>query len=101
MDIIETNTTRYIYCNISNEPNASEILYTAYKLRVVRDGGIIENESCFYMNSYTMTIETAEYDVNVTLEAPVETNGRYVTFKITEGIQDLAQDNKLKYILRR
>lgn len=90
MDIIETNTTSYIYCNISNESSNSKKLFTAYKLRVINDGGIMENESCFYMNSYTMTIETAEYDVNVTLDAPVDANGRYVTFKITEGIEDLA-----------
>ena len=90
MDIIETNTTSYIYCNISNESSNSKKLFTAYKLRVINDGGIMENESCFYMNSYTMTIETAEYDVNVTLDEPVDANGRYVTFKITEGIEDLA-----------
>lgn len=89
MDIIETNTTSYIYCNISNETSASEVLYTAYKLRVSNGGGIMENESCFGTNSYTMTIETPEYEVNVTLDAPVDANGRYVTFKITEGIQDL------------
>lgn len=90
MDIIETNTTSYIYCNISNESSNLKKLFTAYKLRVINDGGIMENESCFYMNSYTMTIETAEYDVNVTLDEPVDANGRYVTFKITEGIEDLA-----------
>ena len=72
MDIIETNTTSYIYCNISNESSNLKKLFTAYKLRVINDGGIMENESCFYMNSYTMTIETAEYDVNVTLDEPVD-----------------------------
>jgi len=62
MDIIETNTTSYIYCNISNETSNT---------------------------FYTMTIEAAEYEVNVTLDAPVDVNGRYVTFEVTEGIQDL------------
>ena len=63
MDIIELNTTNYIYCNISNE--------------VVND-------------YYTMTITSSEYTVDVTLAAPVSVNGRYVTFELIEGVQDLA-----------
>jgi hypothetical protein len=63
MDIIELNTTNYIYCNISNETSN---------------------------DFYTMTIEAAEYEVNVTLAAPVSVNGRYVTFNLIEGTQDLA-----------
>tara|TARA_R110000822_G_scaffold93710_2_gene215448 strand:- start:1107 stop:1469 length:363 start_codon:yes stop_codon:yes gene_type:complete len=62
MDIITKNTTNYIYANISNE---------------------VQNEY------YTMTIEAAEYTVNVTLAAPANVNGRYVSFELIEGIQDL------------
>lgn len=62
MDIIELNTTNYIYCNISNE----------------------------VVNSYyTMTITSAEYTVNVTLAAPLSVNDRYVSFTLIEGVQDL------------
>ena len=63
MDIITKNTTNYIYTNISNE---------------------VENEY------YTMTIEAAEYTVNVTLAAPEGVNNRYVAFELIEGSQDLA-----------
>lgn len=62
MDIIQKDTTNYIYCNISNEVN------NAY---------------------YTMTIEALEYEVNVTLAAPVGVNNRYVKFTLIEGTQDL------------
>lgn len=62
MDIIIKDTTNYIYCNISNE--------------VLND-------------YYTMTIEAAEYSVNVTLEAPEGVNDRYVAFELIEGSQDL------------
>ena len=63
MDIIELNTTNYIYCNISNE--------------VIND-------------YYTMTITSAEYTVNVTLAAPLNASDRFVTFELTEGVEDLA-----------
>jgi hypothetical protein len=63
MDIINKDTTNYIYCNISNE------VVNTY---------------------YTMTIETAEYEVNVTLAAPEGVNDRYVAFELIEGTQDLA-----------
>ena len=63
MDIITKNTTNYIYTNISNE---------------------VVNEY------YTMTIEAAEYTVNVTLDAPTGVNNRYVAFELIEGTQDLA-----------
>ena len=63
MDIITKNTTNYIYANISNE---------------------VVNEY------YTMTIEAAEYTVNVTLAAPEGVNDRYVAFELIEGSQDLA-----------
>ena len=63
MDIITKNTINYIYANISNE---------------------VVNEY------YTMTIEAAEYEVNVTLAAPASVNGRYVSFELIEGSQDLA-----------
>ena len=63
MDIITKNTTNYIYANISNE---------------------VEYEY------YTMTIEAAEYTVNVTLDAPTGVNNRYVAFELIEGSQDLA-----------
>jgi len=36
-----------------------------------------------------MTIEAAEYSVNVTLEAPEGVNDRYVAFELIEGSQDL------------
>ena len=62
MDIITKDTTNYIYCNISNE---------------------VEYEY------YTMTIEAAEYSVNVTLAAPEGVNDRYVAFELIEGSQDL------------
>ena len=62
MDIITKDTTNYIYCNISNE---------------------VEN------TYYTMTIEAAEYEVNVTLAAPEGVNDRYVAFELIEGVQDL------------
>jgi hypothetical protein len=62
MDIIEKNSINYIYCNISNE---------------------VEN------SYYTMSIETAEYSVDVTLAAPLSVNGRYVSFILTDGTQDL------------
>ena len=62
MDIIDKDTTNYIYCNISNEVN------NAY---------------------YTMTIEASEYEVNVTLAAPDGVNDRYVAFELIEGAQDL------------
>ena len=63
MDIITKDTTNYIYCNISNEVEYSY---------------------------YTMTIESSEYEVNVTLAAPEGVNDRYVTFELIEGSQDLA-----------
>ena len=63
MDIIIKETTNYIYCNISNE------VTNAY---------------------YTMTIEAAEYSVNVTLAAPSGVNDRYVAFVLIEGSQDLS-----------
>ena len=63
MDIIEKDTTNYIYCNISNE------VVNTY---------------------YTMTIQAAEYEVNVTLAAPDGVNDRYVAFELVEGTQDLA-----------
>ena len=63
MDIIEKDTTNYVYCNISNE---------------------VEN------TYYTMTIESAEYEVNVTLATPDGVNDRYVKFTLVEGTQDLA-----------
>lgn len=62
MDIIEQDATNYIYCNISNE------VVNTY---------------------YTMTIESAEYEVNVTLAAPEGVNDRYVAFELIEGTQDL------------
>ena len=62
MDIIEKNTTNEIYCNISNEA----------------------------VNTYyTMTIEAAEYEVNVTLSPPSGINNRYVIFQLTEGVENL------------
>jgi hypothetical protein len=63
MDIITKDTTNYIYTNISNEVEYSY---------------------------YTMTIEAAEYTVNVTLAAPEGVNDRYVAFELIEGSQDLA-----------
>ncbi len=63
MDIIQQDTTNYIYCNISNE------IVNTY---------------------YTMTIEAAEYEVNVTLAAPEDVNDRYVAFELIEGAEDLA-----------
>ena len=36
-----------------------------------------------------MTIESAEYEVNVTLAAPSGVNDRYVAFVLIEGSQDL------------
>lgn len=63
MDIIEKDTTNYVYCNISNE---------------------VEN------TYYTMTIESAEYEVDVTLATPDGVNDRYVKFTLVEGTQDLA-----------
>jgi len=45
MDIIEKESTNYVYCNISNE---------------------VEN------TYYTMSIQSAEYEVNATLAAPAE-----------------------------
>lgn len=62
MDIINKDATNYIYCNISNE---------------------VEN------TYYTMSIESSEYEVNVTLAAPEGVNDRYVAFELTEGSQDL------------
>ena len=62
MDIIELNTTNYIYCNISNE---------------------------VFNDYYTMTITSSEYTVNVTLAAPLSVNDRYVSFELIEGVQDL------------
>jgi|TARA_R110000744_G_scaffold368523_2_gene478449 hypothetical protein len=62
MDIIEKNTVNHIYCNISNE---------------------VENAF------YTMTIEAAEYSVNVALETPEGVNDRYVAFALIEGTEDL------------
>ena len=69
MDIITKNTTNYIYANISNE---------------------VQNEY------YTMTIEAAEYTVNVTLAAPANVNGRYVSFELIEGI-DLPNNGDYPY----
>lgn len=63
MDIISKNETNYIYCNISNE------VVNAY---------------------YTMTIESAEYEVNVILAAPSNVNNRYVKFTLIDGAEDLA-----------
>ena len=63
MDIIEKESTNYVYCNISNE---------------------VEN------TYYTMSIQSAEYEVNATLAAPAEVNNRYVKFTLIEGTQDLA-----------
>jgi len=62
MDIITKNTTNYIYTNISNEVEYSY---------------------------YTMTIEAAEYTVNVTLDVPQGVNGRYVYFILKDGVEDL------------
>lgn len=62
MDIIEKDSINYIYCNISNE---------------------VEN------TYYTMSIQSAEYEVNATLAAPVGVNNRYVKFTLVEGTQDL------------
>ena len=62
MDIIEKESTNYVYCNISNE---------------------VEN------TYYTMSIQSAEYEVNATLAAPAEVNNRYVKFTLIEGTQDL------------
>ena len=55
MDIIEKDSINYIYCNISNE---------------------VEN------TYYTMSIQSAEYEVNATLAAPVGVNNRYVKFTL-------------------
>ena len=63
MDIITKNATNYIYTNISNEVEYSY---------------------------FTMTIESAEYEVNVTLVAPQGINGRYVYFILKDGVEDLA-----------
>jgi hypothetical protein len=62
MDIINKDNTNYIYCNISNE---------------------VEN------TYYTMSIESAEYEVSVTLAAPEGVNDRYVAFELIEGSEDL------------
>ena len=62
MDIINKDDTNYIYCNISNE---------------------VEN------TYYTMSIESAEYGVSVTLAAPEGVNDRYVAFELIEGSEDL------------
>lgn len=62
MDIVEKNTTNLIYCNISNE------VTNAY---------------------FTMTIQSSEYEVNVTLAAPSGVNNRYVIFTLIDGTQDL------------
>jgi len=36
-----------------------------------------------------MTIEAAEYTVNVTLDVPQGVNGRYVYFILKDGVEDL------------
>lgn len=63
MDIIEKDSINYIYCNISNE---------------------VEN------TYYTMSIQSAEYEVNATLAVPVGVNNRYVAFELIEGAENLA-----------
>jgi len=63
MDIIIKDTPNYIYCNISNEA-----IYPYY----------------------TMTIESAEYKVDVTIVPHSSANDRYVVFELIEGSEDLA-----------